>query len=240
MEPTDATVLVAGASGRTGREILEVLLDAGIEVRALTHSPEKVETLTIQGADEVVVADIMDPEQAAMAVDGVDAVLCAVGSAPSLRFLTGGEFVDGKGVSTLVDAAIAADVEHFVMESSIGVGNSKPRMPAPFRLLLRHVLNAKDEAERHLRRSGITYTILRPGGLTDGPATNDVLVGEGGDTMTGTISRADVARLMVGALFTPEARNRTFEIVSRDGSRGSPRGLVDFEWQVPEPTFAKK
>ncbi len=234
------TVLVAGASGRTGRDVLDVLLDAGITVRALTSSPHKVETLRIQGADEVVVGDLLYPDDATMAVEGVDAVICAVGTGPGPKMFLGGDLVDGVGVQNLVDAAVAAGVEHFVYESSIGVGDSKPKMLLPFRLLLSRVLEAKERSERHLRQSGLSYTIIRPGGLTTAPATGDVLVGEGGDTVSGTVPRADVARLLVAALFTPEARDRTFEVVSRPGARGRATGLVDVDWQVPEPTFAKK
>ncbi|WP_439026297.1 SDR family oxidoreductase [Haloarchaeobius sp. DT45] len=240
MQPAETTVLVAGASGRTGRELLDVLLDAGITVRALTSSPRKVETLRIQGADEVVVGDLLYPDDAAMAVEDVDAVVCAVGSSPGPKMVLGDDLVDGTGVINLVDAAVKAGVDRFVYESSIGVGDSKSKMPLPFRLLLGRVLDAKQRSENHLRQSGLTYTIFRPGGLTNGPATGDALVGEGGDTVSGTIPRADVARLMAAALFTPASENRTFEVVSREGARGRSTGLVDIEWQVPEPTFAKE
>ncbi|MCT9096606.1 SDR family oxidoreductase [Haloarchaeobius sp. HME9146] len=240
MNPAELTVLVAGASGGTGRELLDVLLDAGIRVRALTRSPQTVETLRIQGADEVVVGDLLYPDDAAMAVEGVDAVVCAVGTAPGPKLFFGGDLVDGEGVINLVDAAAEAGVERFVYESSIGVGTSEPKMPFPFRLLLGRVLDAKDRSERHLRQSGLAYTILRPGGLTNAPARGDVLVGEGGDTVSGTIPRRDVAEIMAAALFTPESENRTFEIVSRRGARGTPRRLVDIDWQVPQPTFVQK
>jgi uncharacterized protein YbjT (DUF2867 family) len=75
---------------------------------------------------------------------------------------------------------------------------------------------------------------VRPGGLTDDPPTGEVVVGEGGDTVSGQIPRADVARLMVAALSSPDARNRTFEVVSRAGLRGKATGVVDPEWRLPE------
>ncbi|WP_435332626.1 SDR family oxidoreductase [Haloarchaeobius sp. TZWWS8] len=239
-QPGEMTVLVAGASGRTGRELVDVLLDAGVGVRALTRNPRNVETLRIQGADEVVVGDLHYPDDAKMAVEGVDAVLCAVGTGPGPKLVLGDDLVDGAGVVELIDAAVSAGVTRFVYESSIGVGNSKSKLPLPFRLLLGRVLDAKGRSEAHLRASGLSYTILRPGGLTSGPATGEVLVGEGGETVSGTIPRADVARLMVAALFTPESEDRTFEVVSRDGARGSPTGLVDIDWELPERTVVKK
>ena len=225
-------ILVAGASGGTGREILDLTVDADFEVRALTHSPDKERDLSAKGADEVVVGDLLDPSDAARAVADCDAVLCAVGTR-SVRRMVVGDLVDGTGIENLVNAAVAADVERFVMESSLGVGDSREQLPTPFRLLIWRVLKAKNRAEAALRTSGLAHTILRPGGLTDAPATDDVLVGEGGATVSGSIPRADVARLMVAAPFTPESENRTFEVVSRDGLRGTARGLVDLDWQLP-------
>ncbi|MFC6835003.1 SDR family oxidoreductase [Halomarina ordinaria] len=233
---SDETVLVAGASGRTGRDVVDALLDAGVEVRAHTRSPEEVETLELQGASEVVVGDLLDFADARAAVRGVDTVVCAVGTTLGLGALRG-PLVDGKGVINLVDAATDEGVERFVLVSAIGVGDSREGMPRPFRAFLDlfGIVSAKERAEAHLRRSGLTYTVLRPGGLTDAPATGDVLVGEGGDTVSGTVPRADVARLALAALFTPESENRTFEVVSRAGRRGDVTGVVEVPWETPDP-----
>ncbi|WP_158055749.1 SDR family oxidoreductase [Halorussus halophilus] len=227
-------VLVAGATGRTGREILRYLGGTDLEVVALTRDDDARGELLAHGADEVVLGDLLEPRDAARAVRGCDAVLCAVGSGAAIDPILGRELVDGQGVENLVNAAVAAEVEAFVFESSIGVGDSAGMLPTSFRLLLRPFLNAKNEAEATLRTSGLRYTIVRPGGLTNDAATEDVLVGEGGATVTGSVPWADVARLMIAALFTPETANRTFEVVSRSGSRGTPRGLVELDWQYPE------
>lgn len=226
------TVLVAGASGGTGRQLMGGLDDTDFTVRALTSSPGKVKTLAKRGADEVVVGDLLDPADAARAVRGVDIVLSTVGSRPR-DMLLAGDLVDGAGNRHLTIAAIAADVSHLVMESSIGVGTSKTAMPRTFRAVVGRLLRAKERAERTIRTSGLSYTVLRPGRLTNAGATGDVLVGEGGTSVGGKIPRADVARLMLAAPFTPAARNRTFEVVSRDGQRGRPGEVVDIDWQCP-------
>ncbi|WP_458187453.1 SDR family oxidoreductase [Haladaptatus sp. NG-WS-4] len=226
-------VLVAGASGGTGREILRRLQDTDLHVRAITRSAEKERELSARGASEVFVGDLLDPADASHAVADCDAVLCTVGTKPGLGVVLDSELVDGAGVENLVNAAVAGDVDHFVLESSIGVGDSREGMPAPFRALIWRILNAKNHAEAVLRTSHLTHTIVRPGGLTNAPATGDVVVGEGGATVRGRVPRADVARLMVAAPFTPDARNRTFEVVSRDGLRGTARGVVELDWQVP-------
>jgi uncharacterized protein YbjT (DUF2867 family) len=226
------TVLVAGASGKTGRELLNGLRTTDLHVRAMTRDPEKVGQLERLGADEVVIGDLLDQADADRAVSGVDAVLCAVGTKPGLGALTG-EFVDGQGVVNLTDAAREAGVERFVFESSLGVGDAKEGLPLPARLLIRPILRAKDRSESHLRESDLSYTIFRPGGLTDGPPTGEVVVGEGGDSVSGRISRSDVARLMIASLFTPDAENRTFEIVSESGLRGGAQNIIQMTWVEP-------
>ncbi len=226
------TVLVAGASGETGREVLNGLRTTDLRVKAMTRDPEQVGRLQRLGADEVVIGNLLHLADADRAVREVDAVYCAVGTKPGLDALTG-EFVDGQGVINLIDAASEAGVERFVFESSLGVGDAKEGLPLPARLLIGPILRAKDRAETHLRESGLTYTILRPGRLTNDPPTGEVVVGEGGDSVSGHISRVDVARLMVAAPFTPAAENRTFEIASLNGLRGTPRNVVEMAWTEP-------
>ncbi|WP_129112921.1 NAD(P)-binding oxidoreductase [Halegenticoccus tardaugens] len=226
-------VLVAGATGRTGREILTQLRSTDLTVRATTRDASNRTALERRGVDEVVAGDLLDPADAVRAVDDCDAILCAVGTGLSPKHTLGGELVGRTGTKNLLAAAVAAGVSRFVYESAIGVGSSRTRLPLPARLVIRGSLRAKESAEAAIRNSGLTYTILRPGRLTSGPATGDVLVGEGGDSVYGSIPRADVARLMVASLFTPDAENRTFEIVSRRGVRGEVRGLVDVDWPVP-------
>ncbi|WP_423746952.1 NAD(P)-binding oxidoreductase (plasmid) [Haladaptatus sp. SPP-AMP-3] len=222
-------VLVAGASGGTGRELLSMLRGRDYTVVALTSSSVKSETLKVMGANEVVIGDLMRSTDARHAVEDCDAVLCAVGASPRPSVFWS-DLVDGVGVRNLVDAASEADVSRFVLASAIGVGSSKSGAPGWFRLILGRILNAKNEGERRLMASNLTYTILRPGRLTDDPATGDVVVGEGGPTVAGSIPRADVAQLMIAALETPDATNRVFEIVARTKLRGRTRGIVEIEW----------
>ncbi|WP_290817041.1 NAD(P)-binding oxidoreductase [Halovivax sp.] len=241
MTTTAQRALIAGASGRTGSELLSVLRPTDLRVRATTRSFAAADRLERQGADEVVVADFFESADAVAAVDGCDVVFSTLGTPPSPRHFLGGKVVDRTGVINLITAAIATNVEHFVLESAIGVGSSKSGMALPARLAIRGSLRAKRDAETALRRSGLAYTILRPGRLTNDPPSGEVLVGEGGDSVSGSIPRADVACLMAAAPFTRDARNRTFEVVSRDGLGGSPQRLVDVDWNAErvglEPQF---
>lgn len=231
MSSTGERVLIAGASGDTGRELLAVLRPTDLTVRATTRSYAKADALKRLGADEVVVADFFESADAVRAVEGCDVVYCALGTPPGPRHALGGRLVDRTGAINLATAAVGEDVDHFVLLSAIGVGTSKAGMPLPGRLLLRATLRAKRDAETALRRSGLGYTIFRPGKLTNATPTGEVVVGEGGDSVSGSIPRADVARVMAAAPFTPEARNRTFEVVSRDGLAGTPTNVVEVPWE---------
>jgi len=229
-DPSTAdTVLVAGASGGTGREVLRLL--GGVStVRALTSSPGKRSTLRAAGADEVVVEDLLDPRDLSRAVQGVDAVVSAVGSSPS-DILGSGPFVDGEGNRRLLEAAIGADVESFVMESAIGVGDS-PASPlaSAFNLFIRPIQQAKARAENAIRSAPIRHTILRPGILTNGTRTDAVTVARPGARLWGAVSRADVARLLAAAPTTPGAADETFEVVSRPRF---PDRAVSVGWTAP-------
>ncbi|WP_267640610.1 SDR family oxidoreductase [Haloarchaeobius amylolyticus] len=225
-------LLVAGASGETGIDILDYLAETDYTARAMTRHGENESRLRRHGADEVVVGDLFDRDDALRAVDGVDGVLCAVGS-PRRRFLYGRP-VDGDGVQRLVDAALHHDVSYFVFESALGVGDSKGGLSLPERLLRYRVLRAKHETEKYLRESELPHTIIRPGRLREGEMTQDLVVAEGGATVSGSVRRADVAWLMVAALTTPEARNRTFEVVGPESAPGGVEDVVEFDWRGPE------
>jgi uncharacterized protein YbjT (DUF2867 family) len=224
------TVLVAGASGDTGREVLGLLGPRVPTVRALTRSPEKRRSLRRDGADEVVVDDLLSPTDIDSALDGVDVVVSAVGSEIG-AVLDSGPFVDGAGVQALVDAAVATGVEAFVMESAVGVGE-EPASPlaTAFDLVIGPIQAAKAETEAALRSSPLRHTILRPGVLTNGPRTDSVTVAKPGAKLYGTVSRADVARLLAAASVTDEAANATFEVVGRPSF---PDREATVDWQLP-------
>jgi uncharacterized protein YbjT (DUF2867 family) len=225
-------VLVAGASGDTGREVLDVLDGTDYRVRAVTRREERAEHLGRLGADEVVVADLLNPRGAARAAEDVDAVVSCVGSTP-VEVLRRDTFVDGAGNRHLVDAARAAGAEAFVMESSLGVGSDRASwMARLFRLAIGPVVAAKTEAERAVRESGLTYTVLRPGVLVGDWASDgeDPRVADAGTGLWGVAARRDVARLLVAALTTPAAHDRTLEVARNPLQRGLGERI---RWALP-------
>ncbi|WP_280586826.1 SDR family oxidoreductase [Halorubrum sp. Boch-26] len=231
MDPTDIdAVLVAGATGGTGREVLRRVGPRVDTVRALTRSAGATADLRAAGADEVAVDDLLDPSDLAAAVEGVDAVISAVGSTRT-AVRSGPPFVDGAGNRALVEAAVDAGVDAFVMESAIGVG-PEPSSPlaSAFDAFIGPLQEAKGKAEAALRNAPIRHTVLRPGVLANGRRTGLVTTAEPGTRLWGTVSRADVAWLMAAAPTTEDAADRTFELVSTP--RFPDRG-VDVNWTLP-------
>jgi len=157
-------------------------------------------------------------------------VISAVGS--TISTVRGGPpFVDGAGNRTLLAAAVDAGVDAFVMESAIGVGpDPASALATAFDGFIGPLQSAKGEAETAIRDAAIRHTIVRPGVLTNGRRTDLVTTAEPGAKLWGTVSRADVARIMTAAPTTAAAANRTFEVVSTPRFRD--RG-TDVDWTLP-------
>ena len=206
-------VLVAGATGQTGRLIVSELLAGGYEVRALVRDEAKARQL-LGDKVELVKGDIKDPATLPSAFAGTDAVISAVG-ARGAKGPDRPEAIDYQGVKNLVDAAVANRSQQFVLVSS----RSVTQPDNPLNKLFGNVLIWKLKGEDALRASGVAYTVVRPGGLVNGAGGEQDIVFEQGDGVSeqSTITRADVARICVEALKYPEARNRTFEVGARPG-----------------------
>lgn len=214
-------VLVAGATGKTGRWVVKRLQHYGIPVRVLVRSAEKAAML---GDVDVVEGRIQSPEDVASAVKGCSAVISALGSSELFGEASPGE-VDRDGVKRLVDKAVEAGVTHFGLVSSMAV----TRWYHPLNLFA-GVLGKKFEAEEYLRENfcvqGKSYTIIRPGGLRDGEPLEHRIHTEQGDRLwSGWIERSDVAELLVISLWEPAAANVTFEAVNESEELVPQEGL---------------
>lgn len=208
-----AIVVVAGATGRTGRQIIEQLRrDPRFAVRPIARDVAAARSEF--GEDYAwVEADVTRPETLGRALAGASFVLCAIG-ATERSGPNSPEFVDFGGVQHLTDAARAAGVQQLVLASSMGVGSGGGMLGMFLNLLSGDALKWKARGEAHLRASGVPYTIVRPGGLVDEPGGQAGLDLQQGDEGSGRITRADVAAVMIAALDRPEALRKTFEVVS--------------------------
>jgi uncharacterized protein YbjT (DUF2867 family) len=206
-----AVVLVVGATGRTGRQILEQLRqDARFAIRPMARDVARARN-EIGTGYAWVEADATRPETLGPALAGASFVLCAIG-ATERSGPNGPEFVDYGGVKNLSDAARAAGVRQLVLESSMGAGSGGGILGMFLNLVSGDVLKWKAKGEEHLRASGVPYTIVRPGGLVDEPGAQTGLVFRQGDEGSGRVSRSDVAAVMIAALDNPDAIGKTFEL----------------------------
>jgi uncharacterized protein YbjT (DUF2867 family) len=214
----DATILVAGGSGRTGRVVLRRLAAEGLAFRATTRDEAQARARLGADAGGVawIAADLRDAAQTARAVAGATHVVCVVGS----REMSGpnsAQYVDYEGVRNLVDAAANAGVRHFVLLTAIGASDKESFANRMFK----GALEWRFRGEQHLRASGVPYTIVRPAGLTDEPGgVKGVKLWQGDDWkahLRKTISREDLAAVLIESLRNPGARNATFEITQEPG-----------------------
>ncbi|GAB4217639.1 MAG: SDR family oxidoreductase [Synechococcales cyanobacterium] len=201
-------VLVAGATGETGRRIVQVLVKRGIPVRALVRDPEKARAI-LPAAAEIVVGDVLQPDTLTTALRGCTVVISATGARPGLDPLAPFQ-VDYQGTKNLVNAAKSAQIEHFVLVSSLCV--SEFFHPLNWFFL---VLFWKKQAEEYLQISGIPYTIVRPGGLKNEETSGGLVLAEADTLFEGSIPRQTVAEIAVEALVQPLARQRIVEVVTR-------------------------
>jgi uncharacterized protein YbjT (DUF2867 family) len=198
---------VAGATGETGRRIVQELVEREIPVRAMVRDLAKARTILPAGV-ELVVGDVLDRDSITMAIGDSTVILCATGAKPSLD-PTGPYQVDYEGTKNLVDAAKSKNIEQFVFVSSLCV--SKFFHPLNLFWL---ILWWKQQAEQYLKNSGLNYTIVRPGGLKNDDNPNPVVM-SGADTLfDGSIPRQKVAQVCVESLTSPQSRNKILEIVS--------------------------
>lgn len=210
------TVLVAGATGRTGREVVRQLREAGYRVKALVRDPAAAGGILGAADDglEYFTGDVRERASTDAAVAGSDYVISALGSTRKEPG-DGPEFVDYGGIRNLAQSAAGANVKQIVIVSSAGVTQEDH----PLNAMFDNVLVWKGKGEQAVRDSGVPYTIVRPGGLVDRLGGENGVELQQGDRGTGIIPRADVAAVCVAALKEPAAHNRTFEVY---GTKGPP------------------
>jgi len=206
---------VAGATGETGRRIVQELVQRNIPVRALVRDVEKAKQILPAGV-EFVEGDVLKAQSLREAIGDATVLLSATGAAPSFD-PTGPYQVDYVGTKNLVDVAKEKGIQHFVMVSSLCV--SKFFHPLNLFWL---ILVWKKQAEEYVQKSGVPYTIVRPGGLKN-EDNSDSIVMQSADTLfDGSIPRTKVAQVCVEALSQPQAKNKIVEIVAKPDATAEP------------------
>ena len=177
-----STIAIAGGHGKIALILGRLLAERGDTVRGLIRNPDQEDDLRAVGI-EPVIADLESESDIASAIRGADAVVFAAGAGPGsgdARKKT----VDLGGAVKLVEAAKAEGVSRYLIVSSMGADKA----PADGTEGFGAYLQAKFEADEAVRASGLDYTVVRPGGLTDDPGTGLV------DDRRGHRPRPDPAR----------------------------------------------
>ncbi len=189
-------IALFGATGGTGRQVLLQALDQGHQVNALVRDPSKLPAGHI-GLTPIP-GDVLNQAAVDACIQGADAVVCVLGTR------AGAEPIESHGTRTIVKAMQTQGVRRLIAVTSLGVGDSRDQIPYFFKILMRIALKktmaAKEEQERTIMESGLDWTIVRPGGLTDGPRTGTYNSGLDKTIMARRVSRADVADFVLRQL----------------------------------------
>lgn len=200
-------ITVVGAHGSIAQLLHPILIEQGHSVRGIIRKEEQVKTLKDMGV-EPVVTDIEEQTDISDAVGEVDAVVFAAGAGPG----SGKErkyTVDRDGAIKLMRACHAKGINRYIMVSAMGL--DKPRGNEVFQVYQK----AKAEADEALINSGLNYTIIKPGRLTDEEGTSKVKVG---DLETGEVPREDVAAVIAASLQNESTYRKSFDLLSGDQS----------------------
>ncbi|HZC18511.1 MAG TPA: SDR family oxidoreductase, partial [Rubrobacteraceae bacterium] len=204
-------VLVAGANGKTARSLVSMLVEDGHEVRGLVRKEEQLPEVEQDGAEPVLV-DLEEEEAegaVGRAVEGCDAIVFAAGAGPGSGAARK-ETMDYGGAVKLIEAAERHGVRRYLMLSAMGAADPESGSEE-----MRPYLSAKARADERLQSSGLDYTIIRPGSLTNEPGTGRI---DAAPSLgrRGEISREDVAAIFAVTLEAENTFGKTFEALSGD------------------------
>lgn len=208
-------ITIVGAHGNIAMLLHPMLIEAGHSVRGIIRKEEQAEDLRELGV-EPVVADVEKEDDISEAVGSVDAVLFAAGAGPG----SGAErkwSIDRDGAIKLMEACHKNGIERYVIISAMGL--DEPRGSDVFQVYQK----AKAEADEALRHSGLDYTIVKPGRLTDESGTGTVSIGKNLDR--GEIPREDVAAVLANVFDMSGTIGKEFDLLS--GNQPIPDALSD-------------
>ena len=196
--------LIFGASSGTGLHIARQLADRGDAVTAFVRPTSNRSELESHRAT-LIVGDALDPASvsAAFAEHSFDAVICTVGTQP------GQSNTDFETNRNIIDATVKSGTRRLIVLTTIGAGDSWDVMAPGAQEFLGDIIRLKTKIEEYLAQQDLDYTIIRPGGLQNSPATGRGVRTED-HTVGGLISRDDLARLTVACLDDDATIGRTY------------------------------
>ena len=199
-------VVIAGGHGQIALLLERALTEHGDRAVGLVRNPDHVGDVEAAGAEALVLdLEHTTVDAVAAALSGADAVVFAAGGGPGSGAARK-ETVDKGAAILLADAAERAGVRRYVMVSAMGTDRADPTSDDVYQVYLR----AKQAADDDLRSRDLDWTVVKPGRLTDDPATGRITVGS---LSRGSVTRADVAATLHAVLHTPSTIGATFDLL---------------------------
>lgn len=192
-------IIVFGATGTVGSEIVKQALGKGHHVTAFVRSPEKFPLSENQNL-KIYKGDVLNLEDVKKAMHNQEAVLCALGDGKIGK-------IRANGTKNIIEAMSGLGVKRLICQSTIGAGDSYENLNfiwkyVMFGFLLKRVLPDHNLQEQYIQQSNLDYTIVRPSALNNGTITNNYKIGLAKDMkkLSLKINRADVADFMLQQL----------------------------------------
>jgi uncharacterized protein YbjT (DUF2867 family) len=200
-------IVIAGGHGQIARQFGRLVTEAGHEAVGMIRKPEHVPDLQAAGVEPAMIdLENTDVEEITRIARDADAVIFAAGGGADGNAARK-ETVDKGAAIMLADAAQAAGVRRYLMISSMGTDNADPDSDDVFQIYLR----AKQAADDYVRSSGLDWTIVKPGRLTDDVPTGLVQVG---DLERGSVTRGDVAHVLAEVIEADNTIGKSFDVLN--------------------------
>ena len=202
-------LIIFGATGTIGKQLVLQALSLGHEVTAFVRADKsKLAELNHENLS-VFEGDVFDRKSVTDAIEGHDVVFCVLGAGRK-----GG--VRARGTRNIIDAMEKLGVRRFICQSTLGAGDSRADLNffwkyIMFGWLLKEAYEDHQLQEEYVKRSGLDWTLVRPGAFTDGPATGNFKHGfdPGDKSIKLKISRADVAMFLLMQLDSDQYLRKT-------------------------------
>lgn len=191
-------LIIFGATGSTGVEVIKQALEQGHEVTPFVRDPAG---LTVKDDSlNIITGDVFDAESVTSAIEGQDAVICVLGAGQSLGKTT----VRTTGTINIISAMQKHSIKRLFVVTAMGIGDSWNTLSMFnklfFATLLKSAREDHETQESAVKESELDWTIIRPSGLTDEPRTGVYDVGVNIRAKTSRIARADIADLIIKEL----------------------------------------
>jgi nucleoside-diphosphate-sugar epimerase len=200
-------VVIAGGHGQIALRMIRLLAERGDTARGLIRNPDHAADIEAVGGKPVL-CDLEAEDDIASSAEGADAVVFAAGAGPGSGAARK-QTVDLGGAVKLIEAAKSNGIARYLIVSAIGAGRDE--LPGG---AMRPYYEAKAEADRRVEQSGLDWTIVRPGRLTDDPGTGRITAGT--DIGYGEVTRDDVAATLVAVLVAPNTVGKAFDLLNGD------------------------